>query len=77
MSKKPEKDPTTDSRWLGQHSDRLLFYEYEQARKAGSTAEMFPDEMADRIGRSKEYVSAIIKTAISRAKLCKLSSSNR
>ena len=76
MSTKP-KDPTTDSRWLAQHSDRLLHYEFEQARKAGSNAEMFPDEIADKIGRSKEYVSGIIKAAISRAKLCNLSSSNR
>lgn len=61
-------DPTLNSKWLIQHSDRLIYYEFELMRKAKSTEELFPEELADRIGRSREYVCGIIKNAISRAK---------
>ena len=64
----PPIDPTTDNRWLLQHSDRLIHYEYEQRRKRKDTSEMFPDELSDKIGRPKEYVSGVIKNAIARAK---------
>jgi len=68
MSKTPY-DPTTDNKWLLPHSDRLIHYEYEMMRRSGETSEVFPDELADRIGRPKEYISGIIKNAISRAKV--------
>ena len=64
----PRIDPTTDNRWLLQHSDRLIHYEWEEMRKRKSSVEMFPDEMADRIGRPKEYVTGIIKNAMAKSK---------
>lgn len=70
MSKTNPIDDTTNNRWLIQHSDRLIRYEYEQRLKGKITEEMFPDELADRIGRTQEYVCGIIKNAISRAKSC-------
>ena len=70
MSKTNPIDETTNNRWLIQHSDRLIRYEYEQRLKGRITEEMFPDELADRIGRTQEYVCGIIKNAISRAKSC-------
>lgn len=77
MSKINLIDETTNNRWLIQHSDRLIRYEYEQRLKGKITQEMFPDELADLIGRKQEYVCGIIKNAISRAKSCsKLSNSN-
>lgn len=65
----PQSDPTTDNKWLLPHSDRLIYYEYEMMRRSGHTTEVFPEELADKIGRPKEYVSGIIKNAISRAKV--------
>lgn len=65
----PPNDPTTDNKWLLPHSDRLINYEYEQMMKSGQTTELFPEELADRIGRPKEYVCGIIKNAISRARI--------
>ena len=64
----PPIDPTTDNRRLIHHSDRLIHYEFEQKRINKDTSEMFPDELSDKIGRPKEYVSGVIKNAISRAK---------
>ena len=64
----PKGDPTTDNRWLLQHSDRLIHYEYEQKRLSKDSSEMFPDELSDKIGRPKEYITGVIKNAISRAK---------
>lgn len=63
-------DQTTDKRWLLSHSDRLIAYEYSMMAKTKSHVEIFPDELADKIGRPKEYVTNIIKNAISRAKQC-------
>jgi len=63
-------DATTDNKWLIHHSDRLIAYEYTLRMRGGVTQEMFPDELADRIGRPKEYVASIIKNAISRAREC-------
>lgn len=77
LSKDNDSDETTNTRWLLQHSDRLILYEYELKRKSGSTSELFPDELADRIGRSQEYVCGIIKNAIARAKSCHKLSSNK
>lgn len=70
-------DDTTNNRWLIQHSDRLIRYEYEQRLKGKITEEMFPDELADRIGRTQEYVCGIIKNAISRAKSCSKPSNSK
>ena len=70
MSKDSPIDPTLDNRWLLSHSDRLIAYEYEVMLRSGSTVEMFPDELSDKIGRPKEYVANIIKNAISHAKAC-------
>lgn len=67
---KNSHDPTTDNKWLLQHSDRLIAYEYEVMLKSKSSVEMFPDELSDKIGRPKEYVANIIKNAISHAKAC-------
>ncbi len=69
-SKRLSTDPTQDSKWLVVHSDRLIWYEYEQGRLAKSTEEISPEELSERIGRSREYVCGIIKNAISRAKSC-------
>lgn len=78
MSSRPrDKDPTLNNKWLVEHSDRMIRYECEMQLRANSTAEMFPDEIADRIGRSKEYVCGIIKNAISRAKSCTKPSSSK
>lgn len=77
MSKPQSKDPTLNNKWLLEHSDRLIHYECEMMVKSGSTVEMFPDEIADRIGRSKEYVCGIIKNAISHAKSCTKPSSSK
>lgn len=77
MPKNNHIDQTTNNRWLIQHSDRLIRYEYECRLKAGNTQEMFPDELADKIGRTQEYVCGIIKNAISRAKSCSKPSSNK
>jgi hypothetical protein len=63
-------DPTTDKKWLLSHSDRLIAYEYAMTAKSGSAVEMFPDELSDKIGRPKEYVTNIIKNAMSHAKAC-------
>jgi hypothetical protein len=68
MSSHPS-DPTTDNKWLLPHSDRLIHYEWEMMRRSGETTEMFPEELADRIGRPKEYVCGIIKNAIAKSKL--------
>lgn len=68
MSSHPSKDPTTDNKWLLPHSDRLIHYEWEMMLRSGETVEMFPEEIADRIGRPKEYVSGIIKNAIAKSK---------
>lgn len=76
-SSKVPVDQTVDSKWLVQHSDRLIYYEFEQMRIAKSTEELFPEELADRIGRTREYVCGIIKNAISRAKSCHNQSSNK
>jgi|694.fasta_scaffold19448_7 hypothetical protein len=70
-------DPTTNNRWLIQHSDRLIRFEYEKRIRERTTAEMFPDELADKIGRTEEYVRAIIKNAISHAKLCSKPNNSR
>ena len=70
MLKDNHIDHTTDKKWLIHHSDRLIAYEYESRIGRGVSEEMFPDELADRIGRPKEYVASIIKNAISRAKAC-------
>jgi hypothetical protein len=70
-------DQTLNSKWLVQHSDRLIYYEFERMRITRSTEEIFPDELADRIGRTREYVCGIIKNAISRAKSCHNPSSNK
>ena len=70
MSKDNHIDLTTDKKWLLAHSDRLIAYEYVRMAKSGSNVEMFPDELADRIGRPKEYVTNIIKNALSHAKEC-------
>ena len=77
MQKTNPIDKTVDNRWLIEHSDRLIRYEYEQKMRDGSTQEVFPDELAYKIGRSQEYVCGIIKNAISRAKLCHKTSSNK
>ena len=77
MSKTNLIDETTNNRWLIQHSDRLIRYEYEKRLEGKITEEMFPDELADRTGRTQEYVCGIIKNAISRAKSCSNPSSNR
>jgi len=63
-------DPTTDKKWLLSHSDRLIAYEYALTSRNNSAVEMFPDELADKIGRPKEYVTNIIKNAMSHAKAC-------
>jgi len=63
-------DPTTDKKWLLGHSDRLISYEYAMTAKSKSTVEMFPDELSDKIGRPKEYVTNIIKNAMTHAKAC-------
>ena len=68
MLKDNPTDPTLNSRWLLAHSDRLIAYECELKLASRCTKEMFPDELADKIGRPKEYVCAIIKNAISHAK---------
>jgi hypothetical protein len=70
MSKDNPIDPTTDNKWLLQHSDRLIAYEFELRLRSKNSQEMFPEELADKIGRPKEYVSNIIKNAISHAKAC-------
>lgn len=62
------KDNTTDNRWLLEHSDRLIHYEWQLMRLKKSSVEMFPEELADKIGRPKEYVTGIIKNAMSKAK---------
>lgn len=77
MSPTEPIDETTNNRWLIQHSDRLIRYEYEQRVKNKVTQEMFPDELADKIGRTQEYVCAIIKNAISHAKLCSKQSNSK
>ena len=77
MSQTDPTDPTTNNRWLIQHSDRLIRFEYEERLRKRITAEMFPDELADKIGRTEEYVRAIIKNAISHAKLCSKTSNSR
>lgn len=77
MSNRRNKDITLRNKWLVEHSDRMIRYECEMQARANSTAEMFPDEIADRIGRSKEYVCGIIKKAISRAKSCTKPSSSK
>lgn len=77
MSQTDPTDPTTNNRWLIQHSDRLIRFEYEERVKQKITTEMFPDELADKIGRTEEYVRAIIKNAISHAKLCSKISNSR
>jgi transcription-repair coupling factor (superfamily II helicase) len=70
MSKANPIDLTTDKKWLLAHSDRLIAYEYVRMAQSNSHVEMFPDELADRIGRPKEYVTNIIKNALSHAKEC-------
>lgn len=77
MSKDNLIDQTTNNRWLLEHSDRLIRYEYELKKKSGSTSEVFPDELADRIGRTQGYVCGIIKNAIARAKSCHKPSSSK
>ena len=77
MSKTNLIDETTNNRWLIQHSDRLIRYEYEKRLAGKITEEMFPDELADRIGRTQEYVCGIIKNAISRAKSCSKPSNSK
>lgn len=62
-SRKTPLDDTLKHRWLVQHSDRFLAYEYEMARRESSGKEMFPEEIADRIGRSTRYVQGLIKDA--------------
>jgi hypothetical protein len=76
MSPTNEVDQTLNSRWLLEHSDRLLSYEFAVRCREKNSSEMFPEEIADKIGRPKEYVCAIIKNAISHAKLCKKPSCN-
>lgn len=61
-------DITVSRRWLLEQSDRLLAYEHRQRCRSRNTVELFPDELSDKIGRSKEYVCQIIKNAISHAK---------
>lgn len=61
-------DPTMDNKWLLPHSDRLIHYEYELRKANNDTSEMFPEELADKIGRPKEYICGVIKNAIARAK---------
>lgn len=64
-------DITTSRRWLLDQSDRLLAYEHRQRCRTRNTVELFPDELSDKIGRSKEYVCQIIKNAVSRAKVAR------
>jgi len=77
MCRTDPTDLTTSNRWLIQHSDRLIRFEYERRILERATSEMFPDELADKIGRTEQYVRAIIKNAISHAKLCSKLSNNR
>lgn len=70
MLKDSHIDPTTDKKWLLGHSDRFIAYEYDRMARLKSNVEMFPDELADKIGRPKEYVTNIIKNALSHAKAC-------
>ena len=69
-------DITISRKWLLEQSDRLLWHEYNKRVREKNTAELFPDELSDKIGRSQEYVCGIIKNAISHAKLCKKLHSN-
>ena len=69
-------DITLSRKWLLEQSDRLLWHEHEKRVREKNTAELFPDELSDKIGRSQEYVCGIIKNAISHAKLCKKLHSN-
>lgn len=61
-------DPTLNNQWLLPHSDRLIRWEYEQRGANGDTREMFPDELADKVGRPKEYIYGLVKNAIAKAK---------
>lgn len=69
-------DPTVSRKWLLDQSDRLLNHEAKLRFAANNTAELFPDELSDKIGRSQEYVHGMIKNAISHAKICKKLHSN-
>jgi hypothetical protein len=61
-------DPTTNNQWLLPHSDRMMRWEYEQRAANRDTREMFPDELADKVGRPKEYIYGLVKNAIAKAK---------
>ena len=69
-------DITISRKWLLDQSDRLLWHEHNKRVNEKNTAELFPDELSDKIGRTPEYVQGIIKNAISHAKLCKKLHSN-
>lgn len=62
-------DPTLNNQWLLPHSDRMMRWEYEQRSENQDTREMFPDELADKVGRPKEYIYGLVKNAIAKAKL--------
>jgi hypothetical protein len=69
-------DITISRKWLLEQSDRLLWHEHNKRVREKNTAELFPDELSDKIGRSQEYVCGIIKNAISHAKSNKLKELN-
>jgi hypothetical protein len=46
----------------------MMRWEYEQRAANCDTREMFPDELADKVGRPKEYIYGLVKNAIAKAK---------